>query len=756
MPFRWQNALALAAAPVAILVAGCGGRVTASSIGLAALVIHAQTAHIDTNTTAHYSATLANGETAQVRWTVSGGDPSAGAGTISSDGVYTPPHYLTRETVGVEVHAQLEESSNATAEPAELTVTPGFLQPLTPGNLSVGPSGTATITASMTEVGGNGGVSFALTSDTAGTPSVAGSLSEPHCTRGSVEGSNPAYTSCTVTYTAPALMPASSSVYIVGAVTGGSALSWTRVLLNATGVNSNPATHQSRLSVPVLLGSSTSNNSDYDASLGQLADCCGGTLGALVEDNAGVEYVLSNNHVLARSDQSPAGETIIQPGLIDNGCTPYGVGPGTTPVATLAGYPALNSSATNVDAAIARVTSGAVDSRGSILELGARQADGTLAPAPPGISSTNGKGESAALGMMVAKSGRTTGLTCATVSAVSVDVSVDYFSDCAETRHAFTKSFTNQIAIAGASFSDAGDSGALVVDAGNAEPVGLFFAGGTDSTGMEQAIASPAQDVLAELDGQVPGANGSAVSYSFVGGADHAVSCLNYGSNLGSGAGLGSNSGAPRQTDASARERAVAALAPAEQERAEAALVAAQSLLNTQGIARIGLTASSDSSRRAAIAVSLDSGVTLASAPAIPAFFGGVATVVVPADNADSAPAQPRTASLSQALAVKKRVAASLLHANPALFGVGVGQSLDNPSDAALVLFADRKQSTADLPASVEGQRVRVILMDRFHVTRSHASPAQRASSCELQRTLENTSSPDLLLHLKNSLLPRE
>jgi hypothetical protein len=66
--------------------------------------------------------------------------------------------------------------------------------------------------------------------------------------------------------------------------------------------------------------------------------------------------------------------------------------------------------------------------------------------------------------MTVAKSGRTTGLTCAAVTAVSVDVVVDYFTDCAETTHSMTKTFTNQIAVAGTNFSDAGDSGALVVD----------------------------------------------------------------------------------------------------------------------------------------------------------------------------------------------------------------------------------------------------------------------------------------------------
>ena len=122
--------------------------------------------------------------------------------------------------------------------------------------------------------------------------------------------------------------------------------------------------------------------------------------------------------------------------------------------------------------------SGAVNTNGDILELGARQADGTLAAAPPGISSTGGKGESGSLNLTVAKSGRTTGLTCGGISALNLDVEVDYFKNCAETTPYLTKTYTNQIAISGNQFSDAGDSGSLVVDAGNAEPVGLFFAGG--------------------------------------------------------------------------------------------------------------------------------------------------------------------------------------------------------------------------------------------------------------------------------------
>jgi hypothetical protein len=735
---NWHNTLALLTAPV--VIAGCGGRVSVSGVNaVSGLSIQASVSRIDTNRTARYSATLANGEPANVEWSVSGGDPRAGAGTISRDGVYTPPGYLTRDAITVEVSAVVPGSQNNLAsDSARLTVTPGFLQPLTPGNLALGSNGTATVSGSMTEVGGSGGIHFTLASDPSGTPSTAGSLSAPHCMRGAVDGANPAYTVCSVTYTAPASVAATDSIYILGSIAAeGSSnptVSWTRVLLNSAGIGSNPVAHQARLAVPVQLGSSSGSNIDYDANSGQLTDCCGGTLGALLQDSGGNQYVLSNDHVFARSDQAIPGETIIQPGLIDNGCTPYGVGPGTNPVATLTGYPSLSSPLTNVDAAIAHVTPGLVDSKGNILELGAKQPDGMLAAAPPGISSSGGRGESASLGMMVAKSGRTTGLTCAAVSAIDVDVVVDYFTDCAETAHAMSKTFTNQIAIAGTSFSDAGDSGALVVDSANAEPVGLFFAGGTDTNGVEHAIASPVADVLSTLDSQVSGVGGQ-TTYSFVGGADHPVSCLSYDT-------------AKPAVDPSV---AVRTLSAAERERMEAALPQAQLLLNpASGITRIGLAASKD--RPGAGAIAFYAEPAAYAQAAIPPAIGGVPTVVIAASAPQSTaqpepstlPVSPRAASLALAIAAKQHNAASLMKANPAIFGVGVGQSLDDPSDAAVILYVDRRQSPGNLPEALDGQRVRVLLMDRLHVTRAHGSgsAARSAVGCSARRTRLDSSSP--------------
>ena len=156
--------------------------------------------------------------------------------------------------------------------------------------------------------------------------------------------------------------------------------------------------------------------------------------------------------------------------------------------------------------------------------MGARQPDGTLAAAPPGISSSGGKGEIGVLQMKVAKSGRTTGQTCASITAVDLDVNVDYYLDCAESKPYLTKTFTGQLVISGDNFGDAGDSGSLVVDAGNAEPVGLFFAGGIDTSGVSQIVANPVIDVLSELSSQIGG-----TSLAFVGTSDHPVSCLNFG-----------------------------------------------------------------------------------------------------------------------------------------------------------------------------------------------------------------------------------
>ncbi len=80
--------------------------------------------------------------------------------------------------------------------------------------------------------------------------------------------------------------------------------------------------------------------------------------------------------------------------------------------------------------------------------------------------------------------------------------------------------YANQIDIVSSTFSAAGDSGSLIVDAQTAQPVGLLYAGSPSDT-----VANPIQDVLAAL------ADSKGVQPTMVGGATHAVSACTGTSN---------------------------------------------------------------------------------------------------------------------------------------------------------------------------------------------------------------------------------
>lgn len=230
--------------------------------------------------------------------------------------------------------------------------------------------------------------------------------------------------------------------------------------------------HRAPLTRPIPLGTSGGNEQDRSRSF-----CCGGTLGALVEDARGTLYVLSNNHVLARTNKAAPGEAIIQPGLIDQQCL---ADPGDR-VATLTRFVPIRFDGTpnHVDAALAAIVSGAVDPTGALLDLG--------------VPSLETLGASA--GLAVAKSGRTTGLTFGTVEVVNVTVDVAYGKSCGQGRQ--VARFVDQIFVTPGSFSAGGDSGSLIVeDVGESgvppRAVGLLFAGSDAGT-----LANPIGGVLA-------------------------------------------------------------------------------------------------------------------------------------------------------------------------------------------------------------------------------------------------------------------
>ena len=110
------------------------------------------------------------------------------------------------------------------------------------------------------------------------------------------------------------------------------------------------------------------------------------------------------------------------------------------------------------------------DPSGAILQLGALNC-GLAQPASPASTTV-----AAAVGMAVAKSGRTTGLTCGTISEIACDgLKVQYQNTCGSTA-TFTVTFNNQMVIESSSFGDAGDSGSLIVEAELANRLPCFLA----------------------------------------------------------------------------------------------------------------------------------------------------------------------------------------------------------------------------------------------------------------------------------------
>ena len=95
----------------------------------------------------------------------------------------------------------------------------------------------------------------------------------------------------------------------------------------------------------------------------------------------------------------------------------------------------------------------------------------------------------AQLGMQVTKHGRTTGRTYGEV----VDVSFDGYVNYGTLTQPLLAWFENQIGIQDntTSFSEPGDSGALIVTRQNLHPVGLLFAGDSNQT-----LANPIDFVL--------------------------------------------------------------------------------------------------------------------------------------------------------------------------------------------------------------------------------------------------------------------
>lgn len=220
-----------------------------------------------------------------------------------------------------------------------------------------------------------------------------------------------------------------------------------------------------------------------------------GTFGCLVHRGAEV-FMLSNNHVLANTNDCAAWDPVLQPGPADAG------GPDDR-VARLARYVPLVFEAEPSECEVADRVVKLLNIIGELLRSrhrlqavktsrGTNRVDAALArPLSPnqvtheilGIGAPVGVG-AASLGTQVQKTGRTTGYTRGTITQVEATLRVDY--------HGNKALFTGQLV--SSPISRGGDSGSAVLDM-DKRVVGLLFAGSQVTT-----ILNPIDEVLSALD----------------------------------------------------------------------------------------------------------------------------------------------------------------------------------------------------------------------------------------------------------------
>jgi hypothetical protein len=490
---------------------------------------------------------------------------------------------------------------------------------------------------------------------------------------------------------------------------------------NASASNSAAVTivpqNQNVQSGAIELGSSGGNANAFSTS-GTKITCCGGTLGSLLTRN-GAQFILSNNHVLANSDSAQIGDPIIQPALIDNPAPNTCTTTGTSTVANLTQFYNLESDpAPKIDAAIAQVVLGKVDPLGNILYLGATATNGIPDPGAPHAGS--GVPGGATVGMLVAKSGRTTGLTCSSVLATNTTTSVQYQKGCG-TGATFNVSYTNLVDVVGGSFSAEGDSGSLIVTQNTADAVALLFAGSD-----QDVVGNPISDVLNSskflgAGNAVPTVVGSATPHAVIG-------CT-----------------LPVKPTGAVQTMAASAVASEALQKATAARDAhAPELLAHPEVQAVGVGASYDNPAEAAILFFVTRGQPRTN---IPAQVDGIRTRIIEGDlfasrgalSADESAALEKTAAPPQLVytisdsEVARAKAVHTAHADellkrPGVQGVGVSSSVDSPGEAALMLFLIRGAAHDPIPPVIDGLRTRVRESSRFRAGFGDAVPHRACS----------------------------
>jgi hypothetical protein len=700
---RHPIALALCCAML-VMFQGCGGSGESTPPPQIFVTVSPSTAAVNVAHAQQFTATVTGTTNTSVTWTVAGGPSN---GTIATSGLYTAPASVPNPaTVTVTATSQANPAKFATAT---VTVQPGVV-PVPSVTVSPNPASVAVFATQQFSASVSSLSNTAVTWQVNGTPGGSKQFG---------------FISSTGLYVAPGAVPTKSngqgdSITTTATVT---AVPQADSSVSGSSTVTVSPTNQNLQGGAIALGTSGGNQKDSQTSGGTIT-CCSGTLGSLVT-RGGTQYLLSNNHVLARTDQALAGESIIQPGLIDSNCAQGA----NNIVGTLTQFYNLETGPSpKIDAAIAQVAQNAVDPSGNILYLGsASDANNVPVPGPP----TAGAGlpETAALlSRAVAKSGRTTGLTCSTILSVSTTTSVQYQKGCA-TGPTFNETFNNQVAVTGGAFSAPGDSGSLIVTQDTAEAVALLF-GGSD----QETVGNPVGAVLNFFQS---GSN----AMTFVGGAKHAV----MGCSL------------PTAPASATLHVPLSAIAKEAMQRAAAVGDAnAPALMAYPEVEAVGVGASLDNPGEAAIVLFVARGQPRTG---IPASVDGIRTRFVEGElfTERGVLSPEQSAALEQTAATAQNVypisqaefarakAVHQAHMNEwmskaGVQGVGIGSSVDSPGEAALILFLIRGVAREAIPLTIDGVRTRVRESSRFRAglddgesrrfcSRSAASPKNAKSA---------------------------
>jgi len=641
--------------------------------------------------TASVTGTTDNGVTWQAGG-VAGGNSSIG--TISSSGLYTAPSTYSGTlpaTVSVTAISRVDTTKSGSAG---VTLHPDMSVAVSPNPASVETFGSLQFTAAV-QGSSNQNVTWEVNgvadgSSKTGAISSSGLYSAPHAVP-----------------TAPGTKSNATTTVIVTAVSqADSSISGSAV------VTVSPP-NQNQQNVPIPLGVSGGNS--VDSSTSAPITCCGGTLGALVS-RGGNQYILGSSHVLARDDSASIGESIIQPALIDSSCS---VSAATT-VAKLSQFVNLENpspGAPLVDAALAQIVSGKVDTLGTILELGATTNGSLPTDGPPragsGISlaalldSTQHNG-------LVAKSGRSTGLTCTTqraaIETVFLTASIEFPKGCGS-GNTFSATFTDLVDIHDSAFSAEGDSGSLIVTQDTADPVALLLASSDTDT-----LGNSISDVLTALADPSTGEQPM-----FVGTANtHSVAACSLPGPQAAAVTAAASLTAPKAVPSSEQL----------QRATETRDLRASELLSRPGVQALGVSASLDHPGEAAIVLFVMKGSGRSN---LPAQVDGVRTRIIEGEDfpqravlsaAESAALEQSAwpASGLSAVPDSEIVRARAVHAKHAstplgltgVQGVGITSSADSPREAALMIFLERGVSHEPIPPVIDGLRTRVRESSRF------------------------------------------